>query len=129
MAEHYRWRFVTDHPVRRALAPVAGAATAALGALILGEYDFSGMTPYLAGVLFGLIVAEVVLTVAAHGSRMLAAVAGAESGLGLAWAAWISSGRGRAAIPSAAWIAVALGVLIAGAWVVLPTRRSAAGSR
>jgi hypothetical protein len=116
---------VTDHgPSRRraGLAVLAGAATAAFGALILGEYEFNGATPYLAGVLFGLIVAEVVLTVAKRASRALAATSALEAGFGLAWAVWISSGRGRAPIPFAADVSVALGVLVAAGWVVIPTR-------
>src|SRR5687767_3656416 len=50
--------------MRPALAVVAGAAVAAFGALILGEYEFRGTMPYVAGVLFGLVVAEAVVGVA-----------------------------------------------------------------
>ena len=39
--------------MRLVLAVIAGAAVAAFGGLILGEYPFTGATPYVAGVLFG----------------------------------------------------------------------------
>ena len=118
---------MAKHPAsakRQAVAVLAGAATAALGALILGEYAFSGATPYVAGVLFGLAVAEVALTVARVGGRLLAVVAGAEAGLGLLWAAWISSGRGVAPIAGGGWAAVAVGAVVAAGWVAVPSRRA-----
>jgi hypothetical protein len=105
------------------LAGVAGAAAAALGALILGEYEFNGATPYIAGFLFGLIVAEVTLTAARRSWWPLVVSSGVESGLGLAWAVWISSGRGRAPIPAAADVSVAIGVVVGAGWVALPARR------
>lgn len=114
--------------VRQTGAVFAGAATAALGALILGEYAFAGATPYLAGVFFGLVVAEIILTVAGGSTLPLAAAAGVESGLGLAWAVWISIGGQsphHEPIPGAAFVSVALGVLVGAVWVALPPRRGA----
>lgn len=101
--------------MRLPLAVVAGAAVAALGALILGEYEFKGTTPYVAGVLFGLVVAEVVVTVGRRGGAALAATVGALAAGGLVWAAWISSGRDWHYVPNAAWIAVGLGAVVGGA--------------
>lgn len=100
--------------MRLALAVLAGAAVAALGALILGEYEFTGTTPYVAGVLFGLVVAEAVIGVARRGGRELAAAAAVLSGGGLLWAAWISSGRDWDYVFRPAWVAVAIGVVAAG---------------
>ena len=40
-----------------------GALLCALGALILGEYEFSGVTPIGAGILFGLVISEVVIEI------------------------------------------------------------------
>src|SRR5438477_588878 len=51
--------------MRQAVAVVAGAGAAVLGALILGEYEFSGVLPLVMGVLFEL-AEEVGL---AHGDR------------------------------------------------------------
>jgi hypothetical protein len=123
--EHYRWRPVPKGVAsrRRPLAALAGAAVAAAGALILGEYDFSGATPYLAGVLFGLVVAEAVLTVARRGTPPLAVAAGLEAAGGLAWAAWISSGRGLAPFPASGVAAAVIGAVVAAGWVAMPSRR------
>lgn len=113
--------------MRLPLAVVTGAAVAALGALILGEYEFKGTTPYVAGVLFGLVVAEAVLAVARRGGPALAAVVGALAGGGLVWAAWISSGRDWDYVPAAAWVAVSLGAVVGvarTAWASPPVRSS-----
>jgi hypothetical protein len=99
--------------MRQLLALVAGAAVAALGGLILGEYPFTGVTPYVAGLLFGLVVAEVVVTV----SRRRNLVVGVGSALctvgGLGWAVWISSGRGVAPIQGGAWAGLVIGGVVA----------------
>lgn len=100
--------------MRLALAVLAGAATATFSALVLGEYEFVGTTPYVAGVLFGLVVAEAMVTVARRGGLALAVVAAALAGGGLVWAAWISSGRDWDYVPTLAWVAVGLGVACAG---------------
>lgn len=101
------------------VAAGAGAASAAFGALILGEYDFSGVIPYVAGLLFGLVIAEVVLSVARRATPALTVVAPVETGLGLAWAVWISSGRGVSPVPAAAFVSVALGIVVALGWSFL----------
>ena len=44
---------------RAALGVACVLATAVLGALILGEYDFKGTLPFVAGPLFGLVLGEV----------------------------------------------------------------------
>lgn len=94
--------------MRLALALLAGAAVAALGALVLGEYPFTGWTPYVAGPLFGLVVAEVVVSLARRRGPVVAVPAAAWASAGMAWAAWISSGRDWAYVPSAAWAGVGL---------------------
>jgi hypothetical protein len=116
----------TQHPPsvrRQALAIVAGLAAMALGALIFGEYDLSGLTPFIGGALFGLIVAEVVLTVAGTGNRVLAAFSAACSGVGVYWAAWISSGRGIAPIPKRAYVGLVLSMILAAGWVLISSGR------
>lgn len=93
---------------------VAGAAVAALGALILGEYEFTGAMPFVAGVLFGLVVAEVVVSVGRWTGVLPAVAAAVPTAVGLAWAAWIDSGEGLEPWPVLAWAAIALGVVAAG---------------
>ncbi|GAC1589598.1 MAG: hypothetical protein NVS3B21_06360 [Acidimicrobiales bacterium] len=118
---------------RQVMALVVAALAAALGALILGEYEQAGATPYIAGVLFGLAVAELVLTVAHRGTVPLAAGAALVSAGGLGWAAWISSGSGIAPVPAVAYAGVSLGAIVAGAWVAVSGRgrgpRSTTGPR
>jgi hypothetical protein len=109
--------------LRQASALVVGAAAAAVGALILGEYDFTGATPYFSGLLFGLVVAEVVLAVGRSGTRALAVGCAAESAGGMMWAAWISSGRGVAPIPTSAFLGAGLAAVLSGTWVAFATGR------
>ncbi len=108
--------------MRLVLAVTAGAIVAAFGGLILGEYPFTGLTPYVAGVLFALVVAEVILTVI-H-TRYLhspperpglpTAVAAALCTVGgLGWAIFIQSNHLRNPIPLAAWAALAIGAAVA----------------
>lgn len=104
---------------------IAGEAVAAVGALILGEYEFAGAIPFVAGVLFGLAVAEVMMSVGRAGTLRMAAWAALMSGGGILWAAWISSGRGVAPIPSMGYFSVALGAVVAGGWIALPSRARA----
>lgn len=100
---------------RAVLALAVAAAVCVLGALILGEYQFTGSTPYVTGLLLGLIVSEFVLEVGkvrhpAVGITCAALVAGS-----LLWAAWISSGEGLRPFPASAWAAMAIGAVAAGA--------------
>src|SRR5207237_3831698 len=79
---------------RAAVALVLGAFASAIGGLILGEYDFSGAMPYAAGLLFGLVIAEIVLELGRVRSWLVGAIAGGCVAGALGWAAWISSGEG-----------------------------------
>lgn len=87
----------------------------AIGALILGEYEFSGATPIGAGVLFGLVVSEIVIEVGATRAPLMGALTAAMVAGALAWAAWVSSGEGLRPFPNGAWVAMALGAVAAGA--------------
>lgn len=114
--------------VRRVLALAAGAAAAAAGAVILGEYELTGFTPVVAGLLFGVIVAEVVTVVGRHRDVVVVGGCAAFSAAGMVWAAWISAGKDWAYVPGGAWFGAALAALAAAAWVKSPGRR-ARGSR
>ena len=108
----------------------AGAATAAAGAVILGEYELEGATPIVAGILFGLIVSEVVTAVARHRDVSAVATSAALAAVGMAWGAWLSTGPDEdwSFVPDMAWVGVALAAVAAVLWVRTPGRR-AAGSR
>jgi hypothetical protein len=101
--------------VRRLFSLTAGAAVAALGAAVLGEYEFAGILPFVAGPLFGLVVAEVMLWVGRERGPVPAVAGALFATAGLLWAAWINSGRGVAPFPTLAWPAAGLGAATA-AW-------------
>jgi ABC-type Mn2+/Zn2+ transport system permease subunit len=92
---------------------VLGAALAALGALLLGEYPFTGIMPYISGVLFALVVSEVILSVSRRSGRATAVAAAVCTAGGLAWGVWISVGEGKAPIPIGGWVAVVIGAAMA----------------
>lgn len=94
--------------MRLASAFLVGAAVAALAALILGEYEMTGWTPYLCGVAFGLVVAETVTTIGRRAGLAVALVCAGLATGGMVWAAWISSGRDWSYVPGAAWVGAGL---------------------
>jgi hypothetical protein len=100
-------------PARLITGIVLGAAVAGLGGWILGEYPFTGFTPYIAGVLFALVVTEVMLSIS-HRHDLVIAIAGAGctvAGLGLA--VRISTGEGIDPIPIGGWVALGVGAVVA----------------
>ena len=109
--------------LRAGLGVVCGAAAAALGALILGEYEFTGTLPFVAGPLFGFVVGEVVVGVGRSRTGLVALLAGLEAAAGLAWAGWIDSTEGVEPIKALAWVAAGLGFVVAAARTFgLPSR-------
>ncbi len=100
--------------VRATVALALAAAACALGALILGEYQFSGVTPYAAGALFGLVIGELVVEVGRLRSPVVAVAAAVLVAGALLWAAWISTGEGLRPLPGEVWPAMALGAACAG---------------
>lgn len=101
--------------VRPVLGIASAALACALGALILGEYEFTGATPIGAGLLFGLVISEIVLEVGATRSALIGVLTAAMVAGGLGWAAWVSSGEGLRPFPTGAWLAMAIGAVAAGA--------------
>jgi hypothetical protein len=99
--------------LRAVLGLVCGAAAAALGALILGEYEFTGSLPFVAGPLFGLVIGEVVVSVGRARSAAVAIVAGAIAFGGIAWAGWIDSTEGVEPVKGLVWVAAALAAAVA----------------
>jgi len=93
---------------RALLGLLLGAAAAALGALILGEYEFTGSLPWIAGVLFGLVIGEVVVGVGRSRHPAVAAVAAACAFGGIAWAGWIDSTQGVEPVKRLVWLSAAL---------------------
>lgn len=99
--------------LRAGIGLLLGAIASILGAFILGEYQFEGYVPITAGILFGLVVAEIVVEVGRRRTLVVGALAGLEAAGGLVWAGWISGGEGLAPIPGGAWLAAGLAVVTA----------------
>jgi hypothetical protein len=100
--------------VRLALAVLAALVVAVVGAAILGEYQFDGLTGAAAGLIFGVFIAEAALAVNRRGSALLAAVCAVLAVGSLGWAIHASIGP-RASIPDdvpgMAWVALVLAAL------------------
>lgn len=107
--------------MRPALALVVGAAAAAAGAVILGEYPLAGLTGVIAGALFGLAVGEIVLSVgsASWRGREPLGMAGVAvfTAAGLVWSGWISAGHLWSDVPKALWVGVVVGAALGGWWL------------
>lgn len=116
--------------MRRVLALVAAAAAAAVGALILGEYELQGLTPLVAGILFGLILGELITAVGRRRDMAAAASSAIVTAIGMTWAVWRSTGPDEhwSLVSDLAWVGVVLGPVAAFLWVRTPGRREA-GSR
>lgn len=99
--------------LRSALGLVVAALVAALGALILGEYEFDGTLPFVAGPLFGLVVGEVVVGVGRSRALPVAVLAGAIAAAGIAWAGWIDSSEGVEPVKGLVWVAAGLAAAVA----------------
>lgn len=113
---------------RVALALVVAGLVAALGALMLGEYEFTGGLPFMVGPLFGLAIGEVVAAIGRAKTVLVGALTGAVCFGGMMWIGWIDSSNGVEPLhpviwPSAGLAAVAGYLRIAG----LPRRRSTPG--
>jgi len=98
---------------RAALGLLCGGAVAALGALMLGEYEFTGTLPFLAGPLFGLVIGEVVVGVGRARGVVVGWVSAALAFGGVAWAGWIDSTQGLAPVKGLAWVSAGLAAAVA----------------
>lgn len=112
--------------LRAGLGLLCGAAVAALGALILGEYEFQGTLPFVAGPLFGLVVGEVVVGVGRARWLWLALLTGLLAAGGIAWAGWIDSSEGIEPVKGLVWVAAGL-AMVAAALRVAGLRRPGRG--
>lgn len=108
--------------VRVAGGLLSAALAAALGAFVLGEYEFEGWLPLGAGALFGLVIAEVAVSVGKRRTAGVALTCAALAGAGLLGAGLISAGAGE--IEAGVWVAIAIGAALAALRVVgLPWRQ------
>ena len=93
---------------RALLGVLCAAGASALGALVLGEYEFTGTLPYLAGPLFGLVIGEVMVGVGKTRAVVYGVSAGALAFGGIAWAGWIDSTQGVEPVKGLVWVAAGL---------------------
>ncbi len=105
--------------MRQSLAVVVGAIFASIGAVVLGEYHLVGLVALVAGLLFGLAVAEVVVGVGRRPGVPTIAVTALVSGLGFAWAVWIDSDHFRSHVPVTSWAGVAVAGVGATLWLIV----------
>ena len=108
-------------------AVVVGLLAAGIGAVILGEYPLVGVRALLAGLVFGVTVAELMADVARPGpdETYLAFAAAMITEGGLVWATWISTGHRLGDASTAAWLGVAVGMVAALIWFRSAARRGA----
>ena len=109
--------------MRQVLGVVTGAVVALVAAVILGEYNFVGLTPWVAGIVVPLAVAEGCALVGGRRPRWLWAYAAVIGAAGLAWGVWLSTGRGLDPWPTGGWEAVGLGAAWPLALAVIRRRR------
>lgn len=113
--DRFEWSGLPSPALVRATVGLLVAALAAvLGAFILGEYEFEGWLPIGAGALFGLVVGEVAVEIGRRRTAPVALWCAAIAAGGLLWAGWISAGEGLAPIAGGAWLAAAVGAVVAG---------------
>ena len=117
--------------MRQLLALAAGLLAAAGGALILGEYELNGITPIVAGILFGLFVAEIVTAIGRRRDQAAVLASAVIAAVGMAWAAWRSTGPDEEweLVPGTAWAGVVLAAVAAVVWLRNPGRRAAGSGR
>lgn len=99
--------------MRTILPVLAGAAVAALGALIAGEYEFVGVVPFVVGLLLGLVVSEVVALGGQWRGWVPAALAATLAAGGVIWGGWIDAGQGIEPYPVLAWAGAAVAAVVA----------------
>jgi drug/metabolite transporter (DMT)-like permease len=112
--------------VRQIAGIVVGALVAAVGAVILGEYDLRGATAVIGFPLYALAITEVSVAV---GGRLRAALAGvaAAVGAGLCWALWISFNHFRREQPPVvSWVMVVVAMGVGVLWGLSGRSRPAA---
>jgi hypothetical protein len=103
--------------VRVILGCAVAVLVAALGGVIMGEYELRGPMALLAGVLFGLAVAEAAITVGRSSDWVLVGVTAVAAFVGITWAASIDAGDSFGRIAGLRWAGSVLALASAAWWV------------
>ena len=108
--------------MRTPLAVLGAAALAALGGAILGEYTLNGLLAVIGGLLYGLVVGEVVVAVERRPSALGAGAAAVFPPIGWAWSLWISNGHHLHYATWVQWVAALVSAVAGLAWTVTGRR-------
>ena len=108
--------------MRTPLAVVGSAALAALGGAILGEYTLNGALAVIGALLYGLVVAEVVVAVERRPSPLGSAAATVFPPIGWAWSLWISNGHHIHYASGAQWASALVSAVAGLVWTVTGRR-------
>lgn len=103
--------------MRTLLAALAAAGTAALGGVILGEYTLANVVALVAGLLFGVVVAEAVVAVQRRPAPLATAAATVLTPMAWVWSLWISTGHHLGYASVAQWAATPVAGLAALGWI------------
>ncbi len=82
-----------------------------LAALILGEYEFDGLLPWIGGPLYGTVIGEIIVEGGHHRSWPITGLGAVIAGGSFWRAAELSTADGLREFPAAAWAGVALAVV------------------
>ncbi|MEW6153592.1 MAG: hypothetical protein AB1673_06335 [Actinomycetota bacterium] len=100
--------------MRLTLAVLAAAAVGAAGALVLGEYPFTGPLVVASAVVLGLFIGEAALAVARGPSLALGVACGAVGLAAMVWAGWITTSHDLSFLGPVGWTAVVVTGVTAG---------------
>jgi hypothetical protein len=113
--------------MRLLLAGIAGAAAAAGGAVVLGDYPLSGSVPWFAALLIPLLVGVVMNAVAGSHRREMWMATGPLAALAMAWGVRIATGWGLDPVPDSCWAAGAIALVWPPAYGLLAAGRHRLG--
>lgn len=85
--------------------------------VIMGEYELRGSTAIIAGLIFGLAMAELAITVGKSSDWALVVAAAAAAFIANTFSAYIDAGDSLGRIASMRWIGSLIAVVSAGYWV------------
>ena len=105
--------------MRLLLAALLGAATAVLGAVVLGDYPLTGSVPWLAAILIPFLIGAIMVIVADGYETSLWIVTGPLGATSVAWGVRIATGWGLDPVPSSAWMAVAAALVWPPCWAAV----------
>lgn len=110
--------------MRRILGLLLAVGGAALAALIMAEYEFTGYTPWAAGIAVGVLVGESLGTLGRWRGPVAMAIGAVIAAASLLWGQWLESDEGVEPYSALAFGAAALAAAIA-AWNVRPSKVAA----